>query len=185
MKNKVLKDYFLNPSFNIWFVFKKGWKSFSRYKKINLPIVLIIGFAMAFGGSVKELSSYRYSIQNVAIERENFADLSLITVPMSIEEAQNLTKNLDQYYSDIEFRYLLPISISFEEKGNQIKGYLMGINDSRNSHINNLLDENGNQIIKENGTINYKYFLEYPDILNSRIYLYQNSLSKSQLYYFS
>ncbi len=164
MGNKIKRDKFEASRFNFWFVWKKGWKTFSRHKKLNFPIIFIVGFAIALGASILELSQFRMELQKEVIDRQNFTDVFINTELLPINTMNDYIESQKNLYSDYELRLNLPVSFNFGSDNERILGFIVGINSSRKIHINHLLDPNGNQLLSENATLNTEYHLDNPSI---------------------
>ncbi len=156
---------FLPLKFNLWLVLKKGWNSFSRHKKLNFPIILIMGFAISLGVSFQELNTYQTDLQERAILKGNFADVIIHTEEILLEDAISIANNVSDLYSEIEFRVIIPVLFEFGEDNTKFTGYIIGIDTSRESHINQLINETGSKIDHENGTLNYEFVKDHSKLV--------------------
>jgi ABC-type lipoprotein release transport system permease subunit len=138
--------------FSIWFVWKKAFRTLFNNKSKTIPILLLLTFAIGFGTVMYDIQDIRGRAVDEVIESTNFADGFAYYSPLPQTQIDYLL-NLEiyPYFDDYEMRMLLIVKFIISDE--EYDGILVGIDLSRDSHINSLIDKDKNEIDE------YKYAL--------------------------
>ena len=138
--------------FSLWFVWKKAFRTLLNNKSKTIPILLLLTFAIGFGTVMYDIQDIRGRAVDEVIESTNFADGFAYYNPLPQTQIDFLlNQETYPYFDDYEMRMLL--TVKFKISDEEYDGILVGIDLSRNSHINSLIDKDKNEID------DYKYAL--------------------------
>ncbi|MFX0073291.1 MAG: ABC transporter permease, partial [Candidatus Hermodarchaeota archaeon] len=132
-------------SFSIWFVWKKAYRTLLNNKSKTIPILLLLTFAIGFGTVMYNMQDVRGKAVSEVIESTNFADGFAYFDPLPQSQIDTLLiKETYSFFDDYELRMLL--MVKFEISSEEYDGLLIGIDMSRQSHINSLIEKNKEEI---------------------------------------
>ncbi|MBD3340430.1 MAG: FtsX-like permease family protein, partial [Candidatus Lokiarchaeota archaeon] len=133
---------------SMWFIWKKAIKSFLRNKNKTFPILILMTFAIGFSATLFDMQDIRSEALEETLELTDFADGFIYFDQIPIDYAQNLTNSeINNYFDGYEMRMLLVVK--YEINDQEYDGLLVGIDTTRDDHINALIDNNKEQIDKD------------------------------------
>lgn len=142
-----------------------------------MPILMLLIFAIAFGATMFDLQDFRNLAMKEMFEDTNFADGFAQTEALPETTLESLLQ--DDVYGDLdeyEYRMILPMKLEYE--GEEFDGILEGVDISRNSHINALIDENKKEIDSYEFAISYNFADYYGVKEGDEIKLIYGSIKK-------
>jgi ABC-type lipoprotein release transport system permease subunit len=132
-------------NFSLWFVWKKAYRTLINNKSKTIPIFLLLTFAIGFGTVMYDMQDVRGRAVDEVIDSTNFADGFVYFDPLPQYQIDNLLADQTYtYFDDYEMRMLL--KVKFEISNKEYDGLLIGIDTSRDSHINSLIDKDKEKI---------------------------------------
>ncbi len=141
---------------SMWFVWKKAYKTFANNKGRTMPILVLLTFAIAFGATTFDLQDFRNLAMEEIFEKTNFADGFAQTEPLPKTTLESLLQvDVYGYLDEYEYRMILPMK--FEYDGEEYDGILEGVDTSLKSHVNALVDENGNEVEDYENVLSYNF----------------------------
>ena len=131
--------------FSAWFVWKKGFKTFTKNKSKTLPILILLVFAIAFGTLMFNMQDFRSRMIEEIKEYTNVPDATAYfdSTPKTLIE-QQLENITDNGLKDSEMRMLM--MIEFKVFGEKYDGMVIGLDLSKKSHMHALVDEEKEEI---------------------------------------
>ena len=123
-----------------WFVFKKGYRTFTKNRKKTVSILLLMAFSIGFGAALLDLQDVRSILVNNSIKATNFADGFIFLDPTPQPDVLTDLKQFSgEFIKNYEMRMIM--LIDFQINSSQYEGLLVGINTSLDTHINSLVNE--------------------------------------------
>ena len=130
--------------FSAWFVWKKGWKTFTKNKNKTVPILILLVFAIAFGTLMFNMQDFRSRMVEDIKQYTKVPDATAYfdPLPKTMAEAQlgDITGDLNKY----ELRMMMPAD--FEVSGEEFEGLIIGLDLSKDSHLQALVDEDKEEL---------------------------------------
>ena len=131
--------------FSMWFVWKKAYRTLINNKSRIIPILLLLTFAIGFGTVMYDIQDIRGRAVDEIIDSTNFADGFVYFDPLPQNQVDlSLTAETYSYFEDYEMRMLL--IVKFEISDDEYDGLLVGIDLSRDDHVNALIDKDKDEI---------------------------------------
>ncbi|MFX1337872.1 MAG: FtsX-like permease family protein [Promethearchaeota archaeon] len=111
-----------------------------------MPILILLVFTIAFGTAMYNMQDSRSKAIEEVVDDTNFADGFVYFDPLNQTTVDFLLKNgsIDPYFDDFEMRMMLVVK--FEISKEEYDGILLGIDMSRESHINALINKEKKEI---------------------------------------
>ncbi len=152
-------------SFSMWFVWKKAFRTLLNNKGKTVPILLLLTFAIGFGTVMYNIQDIRGKAVDEVIDSTNFADGFVYFDPLPRSQIDNLLyTETYPYFDDYEMRMLLIVKFKISDE--EYDGLLVGIDVSREKHINSLIDKEKDEIDDYKYALNMD-FAEETDIKKS------------------
>lgn len=126
-------------------MWKKGVKTLTKNKRKAFPVLILMIFSISFGSVMFDMQDARAAVMEETLEVTNYADGF---VKLRLTNASNILSKVssigEDYIRDYEPRLVL--QISFKIKGKDYDGLLIGINTSKQNHINTLVKEDKSEL---------------------------------------
>ncbi len=131
--------------FSAWFVWKKGFKTFTKNKSKTIPILVLLVFAIAFGTLMFNMQDFRSRMIEDTKEYTNVPDATAYFDPTTKTIIEKQLENItDDDLTDFEMRMLM--MMDFKVFGEEYDGIVIGLDLSKKSHMHALIDENKEEI---------------------------------------
>lgn len=132
-------------SISFWFIWKKAYRTLFNNKSKTIPIFILLTFAIGFGTVMYNIQDIRGKAIDEVINSTNFADGFVYFDPLPLTQVELLLNS--ETYSDLDdYEMRMILVIKFEISDKDYDGLLVGIDLSRKSHINSLIDKDKKEI---------------------------------------
>ncbi|MHA1438278.1 MAG: ABC transporter permease [Promethearchaeota archaeon] len=132
-------------NFSAWFVWKKGFKTFTRNKSRTVPILILLVFAITFGTLMFNMEDFRTRMIEDIKEYTNVPDATAYFDPASKMVVENLTESIvENDLEDSEMRMMM--MMEFKVSGEEYEGLVIGLDLSKKKHMHALVDNNKKEI---------------------------------------
>jgi ABC-type lipoprotein release transport system permease subunit len=138
----------------LWFAWKKGYRTISKNKSKTIPIIVLMTFAIFYGGLMFNYQDIREGIVDEAVDATNFADGFIYTETINQSISDNLMKSIEDIES-YEFRLILRATFTIESE--EYDGIIVGIDPSIKEHICTLVDKNKKELDSLENCINWDF----------------------------
>jgi ABC-type antimicrobial peptide transport system permease subunit len=127
-------------------VWKKAFRTLIKNKSKTFPILVLLIFAIAFGTAMYDMQDIRSRAVEEAVDETNFADGFAYFNPLNKTTVDHflIDGGINPFFDDFEMRMMLVVK--FEISDEEYDGILLGIDSSRESHINALIDKEKKEI---------------------------------------
>ncbi|MFX0081748.1 MAG: FtsX-like permease family protein [Candidatus Hodarchaeota archaeon] len=141
---------------SIWFIWKKAYKTLLKNKRKTFPVIILLTFSIGFGTILFDIQDIRSRAVEEAIEKTNFADSFVYFEPLpEILITQLIEDELSPYLDDYEVNML--VVSKFVISGKDYDGVLVGINISKENHVNKLINGEKEEIEDYEFALNWAF----------------------------
>ncbi len=121
----VRRKLMLEINFDLWFVFKRGWRSVSKNKARVLPVIIVLIGGIAGGSAMISATTSNFKTYEHAWDQMNLADLWINLTPINYTIVTAELNNLTSFPMEYDLRLVVNTQVEFNGKNES--GYVVGL----------------------------------------------------------